>query len=179
VLTALVAPVALLALLGFHPIDRYLSFLMPQALTAVAVGAAAACGALAAGRGRAPVVAVTALTGLVLFGGVPAVQAYTAVPLQDFKSVAASVTSEDPEVIAMRRLHTGYAWYLHRDEITVVDEVADLEAAFCDGPRPAVYVPNPDREPPGGSPACIDDAERVAFEIQRDPGEQVYYVLRE
>jgi hypothetical protein len=179
VVVALVAPVALLALLGFHPIDRYLSFLMPQAITAVAVGAAAACGALAAGRGRASVVAVAALVGLLLLGGVPAVQEYTSVPLQDFKSVAAGVTAEEAEVIAMRRLHTGYAWYLDRDDITLVDEVADLEAAFCEGPRPAVYVPDPDREPPGAPPGCLDEAERVAYEIQRDPGEQVYYVLRE
>jgi hypothetical protein len=179
VTVAVLAPVALLALLGFHPIDRYLAFLMPQALTAVAVGGAAACGALGAGRSRAPAIAVGVMTGLLLLGGVPRVQAYTSVPMQDFKSVAAGVEEEDAEVIAMRRLHVGYAWYLDREELTLVDEVEDLEEAFCEGPRPAVYVPDPDREPPGGPPACIGEAEQIAFEIQRDPGEQVYFVLRE
>jgi hypothetical protein len=178
VAVAVVVPVALLALLGFHPIDRYLAFLMPQALTAVAVGVAAACGALGAGRNHVSPVAVAAAVALLLLGGLPAVHAYTTVPLQDFKSVAAAVSAEEPEVIVMRNVHMGYRWYLDEEEIRRVDEVADLEERFCDGPRPAVYVPNPDREPPG-SPACLDGAERVAFEIQREPGEQVYYVLRD
>lgn len=177
VLVAVAAPVAVLAVMRFHPVDRYLAFLMPQAMTAAAVGLAAACGAVGVRVGRRSVVAVTVVCAVLLLFGVPAVERATTVPRQNFASVAQAVEDSDPAVIAIRNLHAGYAWYLDDLEITMVDSAEALETAFCEGPRPAAYVPDPDREPEGPPPSCLDQARWIAFEMQRDPGEMGFYLL--
>ncbi|MTV27250.1 hypothetical protein FTX61_17790 [Nitriliruptoraceae bacterium ZYF776] len=175
---ALAGSVVLLGFLGFHVLDRYLAFLLPHVLVAVAAGVLALVDL--AVRGRPPRLRVTVVAVLlvgILVPGVLAAQDETSLPRQNFADAAAGIEAVDPAVVVVRRLHVGYRWYLGRDAVTIVDDAAEADEAFCDGPRPAVYVPDPDREPSDG-PTCLDEAERRSHPQSGATGEMVWYLLR-
>lgn len=180
---ALGVSIALLGFVGFSLLDRYVAFTLPAALVAVAVGVVGVV-RLASG-GREPVVAV--LTVALLAGtvavGLPAARVETTLPRQDFAGVIDEVARLEPETIVVRRLHVGFAWYLDRRDLSVTRTDTDAEAteAFCDGDRPAVYLPDPDREPEAG-PDCLDEATRLSVPQSGDNalgpgGEMGWYVL--
>jgi hypothetical protein len=97
-------------------------------------------------------------------------------PKQNFAGAAAEIADGDPAVLVARNLHVGWAWYLDPDAIERVDDAAEADAAFCDGPRPAVYLLDPNAEPDDG-PTCLDDAELREVPERSDVGAMRWYVL--
>jgi hypothetical protein len=175
-LAALGVSIALLGLVGFSLLDRYVTFTLP----AVTVAAAAGIVALArlAARHRPRLTAAVVLVVLTVAGvaSLDDVHAETTQPRQNFAGAAQAIDDLDPATVVVRRLHVGYAWYFENlgiDEVRT-DDAAEATAAFCDGPRPAVYVPDPDREPEG-APDCLADATRRSVPQRR--GEMVWYEL--
>lgn len=179
-LAGLGGSVALLGLVGFHLADRYAVMMLPLAVTAIAGGLAAGLELLPDGRvaRRAPTRAVAGLLLSVgmLVAAFPSVQFVTGVPVQAFAEASDHILSEDPTAIVVRRLHSGYAWYLGEDApYERVGSSEELEEAFCGGERPVVYARHPDEEPEGPPPSCLDEAtERRA---RQQSGELVWYVL--
>jgi hypothetical protein len=178
-LAALAGTVILLGVVGFHLRDRYIAFLLPQVFAAMAVGLAAAFGLF---RKRHSVWGRAAVIGLLVVIAVPSlieVQHETNEPLQDFKGATAGILDEDPAVTVSRNLHQGYRYYLEDLEdhdVVRAEDGEEATEAFCDGPRPAVYVPNPDREP-GDVPDCLDDARLESVPHRGSHGEMRWYVL--
>jgi hypothetical protein len=176
-LAALAGTVILLGVVGFHLRDRYIAFLLPQVMTAMAVGFAAAFGLF---RKRSAVwsrAAVLVLLGVMAVPALVAVQHETNEPLQNFKDAAAGIQAADPTVIVVRNAHVGYRYYLGGSgAYEVADDQEEADALFCDAERPAVYVPNPDREP-DGQPTCLDDAREQGVPDRSPDGQMVWYVL--
>jgi hypothetical protein len=168
--------IALLGLVGFSLLDRYVAFTLPALVVAAAAGLVALVRLVT--RGRPLVTSAVALVALVVVGAASAgaVVTETTEPRQNFGDAAYEIAAGDPAAVVVRRLHVGYAWYLDRLEVDVVrtDDGEAATEAFCDGPRPAVYVPDPDREPEDG-PACLGEAERRS--VPHRGGEMVWYEL--
>ncbi|WP_052664313.1 hypothetical protein [Nitriliruptor alkaliphilus] len=177
-LASLGVSIALLGFVGFSLLDRYVAFTLPAVMIAVAAGIVAI--ARLATRDRPALTATAVLVVLALAGGLGAerVHAETAQPRQEFAGAVEAIRASDPATVVVRRLHVGYAWYFGRFEVDVVrtDDGAEATAAFCDGPRPAVYVPDPDREPADG-PACLGDAVRHSVPQRVGDLEMVWYEL--
>jgi hypothetical protein len=173
---ALGVSIALLGLVGFSLLDRYVAFTLPALVVAAAVGLVALVEA--ATRRREPVTAAVVLVLLTAaaVASAGAIDTETSVPRQNFADAARQIADGDPATVVVRRLHVGYAWYLDRLDVDVVrtDDGDEATAAFCEGPRPAVYVPDPDREPEDG-PACLEEATRRA--VPQRQREMVWYEL--
>lgn len=177
-LAGLAGTVILLGVVGFHLRDRYIAFLLPHVTVALAVGFAAAFGLFRQRHAVWSRAAVLVLLALIAVPGYLAVQEETNLPLQNFKGAAAGIEQADPAVIVMRNPHVGHRYYLGgTDSYVVADDRAEADELFCQGPRPAVYVPNPDREP-GGRPTCLDEAEQHGAPDRSPRGEMRWYVLR-
>lgn len=175
-LAALAGTVVLLGVVGFHLRDRYIAFLLPQVFAAMAVGLAASFGLFRKRHSVWGRVAVLGLLALIAVPSLIAVQRETNEPLQNFKGAAAGIVTEGPATIVTRELHVGYAYYLDGFDIERTDDGEEATEAFCRGPRPAIYVPNPDREPED-VPTCLDDARREAVPHRGSHGEMRWYVL--
>lgn len=178
-LASLGASIALLGAVGFSLLDRYVAFTLPAVAIAVATGIVTLARLATGDRARASaaVVLVTVVAASVASAG--RVHAETAQPRQEFAGAAEQIRALDPATVVVRRLHVGYAWYFERFGVDVVrtSDGAEATAAFCDGPRPAVYVPDPDREPADG-PACLDEATRRSVPQRVGAQEMVWYELR-
>ena len=175
-LAALAGTIVLLGVVGFHLRDRYIAFLLPHVVAAMAIGLAAAFGLF---RQRHTVwgkAAVLVLLAAMAVPGLLAVQHETNQPLQNFKDAAAGIMAEEPATVVMRSAHVGYRYYLEREVFVLADDQAEADELFCDGERPAVYVPNPDREPPDG-PTCLDEARQEGAPDRSPDGEIRWYVL--
>lgn len=176
-LAALAGTVILLGVLGFHLRDRYIAFLLPHVVAAMGVGFAGVFGLF---RKRHAVWGRAALLGLLVVLAVPglmAVQEETNQPLQNFKGAAAGIRAQEPTAIVMRNPHVGFRYYLGGTHAYVVaDDRAEADELFCEGERPIVYVPNPDREPADG-PTCLDEARQEDAPDRSPDGEMRWYVL--
>jgi hypothetical protein len=177
-LAALGGSIGLLALVGFHLAERYLTFLLPHATVAAAVGLVAVLGGL---RERPPAAAGWASVAVpvaVALVAVPTVWRSMTVPVQAFGDAAAAIEEEAPGVpIVVDRLHVGWAWYLDDREVGVAREQERLDALVCDADGPVVFAPDPDMgrlEPP----PCLTDDDARRFVQQREPGELVVYLRR-
>ena len=176
-LAGLAGTIILLGVVGFHLRDRYIAFLLPHVIVAMAVGFAGLFGLFRQRHAVWSRAAVLVLVGLIAVPGFLAVQEETNEPLQNFKAAAAGIEAADPAVIVMRNPHVGHRYYLGgSDAYVVADDQAEADALFCEGERPAVYVPNPDREPEDG-PTCLDEAERHGAPDRSPHGEMRWYVL--
>lgn len=176
-LAALAGTIILLGVVGFHLRDRYIVFLLPHVVAAMAVGFAAAFGLFRKRHAVWSRAAVLALLALLAVPGVRAAQQETNVALQNFKDAAAGIQAEQPTVIVMRNPHVGHRYYLGgTGAYEVADDRDEADELFCDAERPAVYVPNPDREPEDG-PTCLDDARQEGAPDRSPDGEMRWYVL--
>jgi hypothetical protein len=175
-LAGLGGTIVLLGLVDFHLRDRYIAFLLPHVFAAMAVGAAAALGLLRRGpsvwAGGAAVVVLFVLA----VPSLPAVQHETNVPLQNFKEAAERMRAEDPATLVAPEPHQGYLYYLADLELTETDGQEELDEAFCEGERPAIWVHNPDREP-DQEPACIDEARMETAAHRGARGQMQWWVL--
>jgi mannosyltransferase len=177
VFAALTGTMVLLLLVGYHLVPRYLAFLLPHVLVAVAAGVVGLATWLCGGRralADGVTIAVVAVLVILSYG---AVQDQTNVPAQDFKGATAAVLAEDPAVIVSWDLHVGYHYYLGRDAVKVVRDIDGVEAAFCRGPRPAVYLLHV-RSEREEEPSCLDQATRQEVEQRYYGGSMGWYVLR-
>jgi hypothetical protein len=176
-LAGLAGTVILLGVVGFHLRDRYIAFLLPHVIVAIAVGFAALFGLFRQRHAVWSRAAVLVLIGLIAVPGFLAVQEETTEPLQNFKDAAAGIEAVDPAVIVMRSPHVGHRYYLGGSgAYEVAGDEQEATTLFCEGERPAVYVPNPDREP-AGQPACLDEAEQHGAPDRSQRGEMRWYVL--
>lgn len=177
-LAALGVSIALLGLVGFSLLDRYVAFTMPAVTVAAAAGIVALARLASGYRPRVTAAVVLVLLTAAGVASIDDVHAETTEPRQNFAGAAEAIRDLDPATVVVRRLHVGYAWYFGRLGIEEVrtDDAAEATAAFCDGPRPAVYVPDPDQEP-DGAPDCLADATRRSVPQRGDPGEMVWYEL--
>jgi hypothetical protein len=178
-LAGLGGSVALLGVVGFHLADRYSVMMLPLAVTAIAATLAAGLDLLPDGRvaRRAPTRAVAGLllSAVMLVAAVPRVQFVTGVPVQAFAEASEDILSRDPTAIVVRRLHSGYAWYLGEDApYERVGSSEELEEAFCGGEPPVAYAIHPDAEPEGPPPSCLDAA--TELRAPQQSGELVWYV---
>jgi hypothetical protein len=176
---ALGISVALLGFFGFALLDRYMALTFPAVVVAVAVGLVALVRLAAGGRPAVATAGTLVLLLLVAVPGLAAARAETAEPRQNFAGAAAAIRESQPATVVVRRLHVGYAWYFDRlgiDEVRTGD-AAEADEAFCGGPRPAVYVPDPDSEPADG-PTCLEEATRRSVPQRGASGEMVWYELR-
>jgi hypothetical protein len=176
-LAGLGGSIALLGVVGFHLLDRYVAFLLPHVATVIGAGVVALVSSVPAARpARWRAIAVLGLIGAASITGLPHVWAQSVQPKQNFAGAAAEIADGDPAVLVARNLHVGWAWYLDPDAIERVDDAAEADAAFCDGPRPAVYLLDPNAEPDDG-PTCLDDAELREVPERSDVGAMRWYVL--
>jgi hypothetical protein len=173
---ALGVSIALLGLVGFSLLDRYVAFTLPALVVAAAVGSVTLVRLATRDRPGVTAAVVLVLLGAAGVASAGAIATETNVPRQNFADAAREIAAGDPETVVVRRLHVGFAWYLDRLEVPVTrtDDGAAATEAFCDGPRPAVYVPDPDREPEDG-PACLEEATRRA--VPQRQREMVWYEL--
>jgi hypothetical protein len=178
-LASLGVSIALLGTLGFALLDRYVAFTFPAVTLAVAAGLLTLV--RLATRGRPVATAAVVLAVLTVAGtvGLPTTWAETALPRQNFADAVEEIREGEPATIVVRRLHVGYAWYLDRFDVDTVrtDDGEEATAAFCEGERPAVYLPDPDMEPADG-PACLGEAERRSVPQRVGVQEMIWYELR-
>lgn len=177
-LAGLGGTVVLLGVVGFHLRDRYVAFLLGHVAVAMAVGVAGALGLLRKRHAVWSRAAVVTLLALMAVPGVAAAQDETNAPLQNFAGAAEGIRATDPAVVVLRSLHVGYRYYLDRlgVDYELVDDRQEADARFCEGPRPAVYVPDPNREPADG-PSCLDRARREAVPHRASEDGMGWYVL--
>jgi hypothetical protein len=175
-LAGLGGSIALLGPIGFHLADRYLTFLLPHATIAVAVGVAVLCEAVADRlRGGTEVAVAVVVVGLVAIT-LPVVWDAATTPVQSFAD-AAEVIRERPEAdILVDRYHTGYRWYLDDLEVERVGDQAELDARLCDPDGPVFFARHPD-DPQLDVPACLTSTHERRFRHQRDPGYLVLWVV--
>lgn len=155
----LAGSLALLGVLGFHLLDRYLAFLLPHVIVLLAAGLVTLLGLVPAARPQRWVTA-SLLVVLVLASipGLRTMWALTTEPRQNFAGAAEQIEASEPAVLVARNLHVGWAWYLDPDRVERAGDADEADELFCDGPRPAIYLPNPGSEPEDG-PSCLDEAQ--------------------
>lgn len=177
-LAGMFGSIVLLGGLGFHLLDRYVSFLLPHVAVVIGAGLVTLVALVVPPRRAAwrPAI-VCGVVALAAVGALPHVWAQSTEPRQNFAEAARAIEATDPAVLVARELHVAWAWYLDRDAIERPADGAEADAAFCDGPRPAVYLPNPEREPEDG-PSCLDEAELRELPERSDIGVTRWYVLR-
>lgn len=158
-LAGLAGSIALLGTVGFHLLDRYLAFLLPHVAVSIGAGLVALVTLVPAARPeRWRAIAVLTVVAAACVSGLPHVWAQSVEPRQNFAGAAERIEALDPAVLVARHLHVGWAWYLDPDEVLRAGDGDEADELFCEGPRPAVYLPNPGSEPDDG-PSCLDEAE--------------------
>jgi hypothetical protein len=168
--------IAVLSLIGFHLADRYLTFLLPHATVAAAVGAAAVVGDLREHPPAASRWAAVAVPVVVALAAVPAVWRSQTTPVQAFADAAAAIDAEAPDAtVVVDRVHVGWAWYLDDRDVVVASDQEQLDTLVCDAEGAIVFAPDPDmgRLAP---PACLTLETERRFTQQRRPGDLVVYL---
>jgi hypothetical protein len=178
-LASLGVSIALLGLFGFALLDRYVAFTLPAVVVVVAAGLVALVRLAARARPLPTAAGVLTIAVLGLVLGLPRAWSETSEPRQNFAGAVDEIRAAEPATVVVRRLHVGWAWYLGRFDLDTVraGDGDEATAAFCEGPRPAVYLPDPDMEPADG-PACLDEATRRSVPQRVGTQEMVWYELR-
>jgi hypothetical protein len=175
-LAALGGSMVALGAIGFHLADRYLTFLLPHAVVATAMGLVAVVGDL---RDRPPAAsrwAAVAVPVVVALVAVPSVWRSMTTPVQAFADAAAAIEEEAPRAtVVVDRLHVGWAWYLHGTDVDTVSDQEALDTLICGVEGPTVFAPDPDMGKLAPPDCLTTDAER-RFPQQRDPGDLIVYI---
>ena len=163
--------IVLLAPVGFHLADRYISFLIPHATLAVAGGLVAVVTVLV-GRHRAPLV-VGVVLGVLLVASIPGLWWSATTPLQAFRpaaELALAARQADPDTrLIVDRYHTGYRWYLDHVEVERITDQQELDDLLCRPDSAVLFLRHPDN-PVLEVPGCLGEDAEVRFVHQRDPG---------
>jgi hypothetical protein len=183
-LAGLGGAIVLLAPVGFHLADRYISFLLPHATVAIAVGLAAACGRFGglpwAHRPKVAGWLAAGSAALLLLGAAPVVWQASTIPLQAFAAAAADAREDvraDPATsILVDRYHTGYRWYLDDLPVERITDQAELDRRMCTPQGPVVFAHHPDL-PALEVPACLTGANERRYPQQRGPGHLSVWVV--
>ena len=183
---ALGVSIALLGLVGFSLLDRYVAFTLPAVLVAVAVGLVGLVHLARRGRELVATGVVARAAGRRGRGWPAAARTETLLPRQEFAGVVDEVgrrSTRRPSSSAGS--HVGYAWYLDGRDLDVRrtdDGDEATETLLRRATDPPCTCPTRTRNRSDG-PACLDEAARRSLPQSGDNvlgpgGEMVWYELR-
>ena len=181
-LAGLGGTVVLLAPAGFHLAERYVSFLLPHAVTAMALGLVALVtfgvsvrrrdAAVGGGPRVADTVPPVVLAAILLAwvgASLPGLWWSATTPLQAFAPAAEEIRAHPDADVVVDSFHSGYQWYLDGIEVERITDQDELDQRLCAPDGPVIFARHPDT-PPLEVPDCLGREHERRFTHQRDPG---------